>query len=83
MSDNDNDSATTESAAASSAPLLRVVRGNPTDEEVAVLVTLVAAASGSSGADADPGPRNDWGRPQDRLRPAWGAPTSFFQPSRW
>lgn len=79
VSDTEQDSGTTDSAA----PLLTVVRGNPTDEEVAVLVTLVAAASGGSGGSADADPRNDWGRPEDRLRPVWGMPSSFFTPSRW
>lgn len=66
------DSAGTESAQ----PLLRVIRGNPTDEDLAVLVTVFAAASGGS---SDPGPqvRDDWGRPVDRLRPTWNSPTSF------
>ena len=68
---------------AAAAPFLRVVRGNPTDEEVAVLVSVVAAAAG--GSDTGPavaGPRDDWGRAEDRLRPAWGAPTSFTN-LRW
>ena len=61
----------------SAATVLRIVGGNPTDEEIAVLVT-VFAASGSAGAgDADPLPRDDWGRPSDLFRPQWGAPTSF------
>ncbi|MCF3939131.1 acyl-CoA carboxylase subunit epsilon [Gordonia sp. Z-3] len=66
-----------------SAPFLRVVRGNPTDEELAALVAVVASAAGSSGGGiADAGPRDDWGRPEDRLRPIWGAPGSFTN-LRW
>ncbi len=68
---------------AGAAPFLRIVRGNPTDEEVAALVTVVAAAASSAGGGpAETGPRDDWGRPEDRLRPAWGAPTSFTN-LRW
>ncbi|MGW0039636.1 acyl-CoA carboxylase epsilon subunit [Gordonia sp. NPDC003376] len=62
---------------AATAPFLRVVSGNPTDEDVAVLVSVVAAAAGSGAAPADSEPRNDWGRPVDRLRPQWGSPLSF------
>lgn len=47
------------------APLLRIVRGQPTDEELAALVTVVAAAA--AGADvADQAPHagpSPWGRP--------------------
>ncbi|AZG44836.1 acyl-CoA carboxylase subunit epsilon [Gordonia insulae] len=69
--------------AAPAAPFLRIVRGNPSDDDVAVLVSLVAAASGSSdGGHTETGPRDDWGRAEDRLRPVWGAPTSFTN-LRW
>ncbi|MFW0795985.1 acyl-CoA carboxylase subunit epsilon [Gordonia sp. CPCC 205515] len=60
------------------APLLRIVNGKPTDEEVAVLVTLIAAASGSGDGDpASAEPRNEWGRPEDLFRSQWGGPGSF------
>ncbi|WP_235831517.1 acyl-CoA carboxylase epsilon subunit [Gordonia zhaorongruii] len=57
-------------------PFLTVVSGNPSDEEVAALVSVLAAAGG------DPGPlgpvvRNDWGLPTDMHRPQWGMPTTF------
>ncbi|GAA3687664.1 acyl-CoA carboxylase subunit epsilon [Gordonia hankookensis] len=69
---------TTAADTPAAAPLLRIVRGNPSDEEVAVLTSLVAAAAGSSNSGpVETGPRDDWGRPEDRLRPVWGAPTSF------
>ncbi|MGV9713493.1 acyl-CoA carboxylase subunit epsilon [Gordonia sp. NPDC003424] len=64
--------------AESTAPLLRIVKGNPSDEEIAVLVTLVAAASGPGGDHASSAePRNEWGRPEDMFRPQWGGPGSF------
>lgn len=63
---------------AAAKPLLRIVGGNPTDEDVAVITALIAAAASGADADAAPaGPRDEWGRPEDRLRPVWGAPTSF------
>lgn len=61
-------------------PFLRVVSGNPTDEDIAVLTVVLAAASAQGGeAPADTGPRNDWGRPADLLRPEWqGGPAGFI-----
>ena len=50
-----------------SQPLLRVVRGNPSPEELAALVAVVAARA-STGADAEPPARPLWGRPV--LRPS-------------
>ncbi len=62
----------------SARPVLRVVKGNPTDEDIAVLVTVLA--SGRSAPEPPPDElRNDWGRPIDRLRPAWGSPSSFLR----
>ncbi|MYR06156.1 acyl-CoA carboxylase subunit epsilon [Gordonia sp. SID5947] len=73
-----SDTVDTQNDSAAAQPLLRVVRGNPSDEDVAVLASLIAAAAGSSpSGPVDAGPRDDWGRPEDRLRPIWGAPTSF------
>ena len=43
-----------------------------------MITALIAAAASGADADAAPaGPRDEWGRPEDRLRPVWGAPTSF------
>ncbi|MDQ3629469.1 MAG: acyl-CoA carboxylase subunit epsilon, partial [Actinomycetota bacterium] len=54
-----------------SGPLLRVVRGEPTDSELAALVAVVAARSA---ADRDPSPGvarppSRWADPARRLRP--------------
>ncbi|OBJ72459.1 acyl-CoA carboxylase subunit epsilon [Mycobacterium sp. 1274756.6] len=46
---------------------IRILRGQPTDEEVAALVTVFGGAAGSS-APAGPGQRNLWGHPVDKLR---------------
>jgi hypothetical protein len=40
---------------------LRVVHGNPTPEELAALITVVASRAG--GDDPAPKPRSLWGRP--------------------
>ncbi|MEE3848779.1 acyl-CoA carboxylase subunit epsilon [Gordonia sp. LSe1-13] len=83
MSDDIDTTDATDTASPAAAPFLRVVRGNPSDEEVAALVAVVAAAAGSGEpGPAESGPRDDWGRPVDLLRPIWGAPGSFTN-QRW
>lgn len=59
-----------ETVAAPVAPLFEVVKGNPSDEELAALVTVLASASGG-GAGAASGDRNDWGHPVSKLRYAY------------
>ena len=46
---------------------IRILKGNPTDAEIAALISVLASASGGS---PDPGPieRNLWGHPVDKLR---------------
>ncbi len=56
-------------ATAQAAPVFRIVKGNPSDEDVASIVAVLAAATGS-GEAAPSGPRDLWGTPTDRLRPA-------------
>lgn len=63
--------------AVSEKPFLTVVSGNPSDEDVAVLVSVLASAGGDGGADTGPVTRNDWGRPTDMHRSSWGMPSSF------
>ena len=48
-------------------PEFRIVTGNPTDEELAAVVSVLAAAAGATPA---PGPQelNLWGHPVDKLR---------------
>ncbi|MFM9033002.1 MAG: acyl-CoA carboxylase epsilon subunit [Mycobacterium sp.] len=48
-------------------PEIRVLKGNPTDAELAAAVTVLAALGGTPG---HPGPQelNLWGHPVDRLR---------------
>jgi hypothetical protein len=62
------------SDATATRPLLRVVRGNPTDEELAALLAVVAARG--SAAAPEPAPvRPLWGRPvlRSALHPGPGA----------
>lgn len=48
-------------------PEIRIVKGAPTDAELAAVVTVLAAAAGGAPA---PGPQelNLWGHPVDKLR---------------
>ncbi|WP_024877808.1 acyl-CoA carboxylase subunit epsilon [Saccharomonospora piscinae] len=52
------------------APLLRVERGAPDDEELAALATVVAglASAASSAAAESPARRSRWSDPASRLR---------------
>jgi hypothetical protein len=53
-------------------PVVRVVRGNPTPEEVAALVAVLVAIGGSS-APEETRPARGWSSPAARLRsPAYG-----------
>lgn len=58
----------TDEAAAEETPrtLLRVVRGNPTPEELAALVAVLASRGG--GVAEPEAPRSPWGRPGAALR---------------
>lgn len=49
------------------APEIRILKGHPTDAEVAAVVTVLAAAAGQG---SEPGPQelNLWGHPVDKLR---------------
>ncbi len=50
-------------------PLLRIVQGEPTSDEVAALVAVVSAlAAGAQAADATVAPRPEWGAHHRRLR---------------
>ncbi|ORV49327.1 hypothetical protein AWC02_06935 [Mycolicibacter engbaekii] len=48
-------------------PHIKVLRGNPTDEDIAVLVAVLGAAGGGA-AEPAARDRNLWGNPVDKLR---------------
>lgn len=52
----------------STVPTIKILKGHPTDEEVAALAAVFAAAGG--GGHHEPGPQelNPWGHPVDKLR---------------
>ena len=49
-------------------PLLRVVKGDATPEEIAALVAVVSSLGG--GQDTAPRHTPEWSRPERRMRPA-------------
>lgn len=65
MSETETDAAV-EPAEPAAKPLLRVVKGHPTPEELAALIAVVAARSAV--APAKPKPRSEWGHPVRAVR---------------
>ncbi len=50
-------------------PLLRIVKGDPTPEEVAALVAVVSAmAAGAQAAGAEDRPKPEWGAHHRKVR---------------
>jgi hypothetical protein len=54
----------------STKPHLRIVKGNPSDEEVAALVAVVSALGSGSGAEAPERPRSAWSDRRAQVREA-------------
>ena len=61
-------------------PALRIVRGDPTPEELAALVAVLAAASGGGEMAGPGGPVAQWAPPARLMRPAV-APTGWWESS--
>jgi Acyl-CoA carboxylase epsilon subunit len=65
--------------AADPRPLLRVVSGNPTDEELAALVAVLVGLQAARAAQPIPRPgRSAWSDPRRRLRGA-----DYREPGAW
>ena len=80
-----SDEQTTE-ATAPVTPLLRVVKGDPTAEELAALVAVVAArnAAAAAAAAADqPQPRSQWGHPVRQHRDSHRFGPGAWRASSW
>jgi len=61
-------------------PMLRIVRGEVTPEELAALVAVLAAASGGGAPAGPPAPVSQWAPPSRLLRPSI-APTGWWESS--
>ena len=59
---------------------LRIVRGHPTPEEIAALVTVLAAASGAGQQVGPAAPVSQWAPPARLMRPP-AAPTGWWESS--
>ncbi|MEU6188144.1 acyl-CoA carboxylase subunit epsilon [Nocardia sp. NPDC047038] len=55
--------ATAQSAEATPEPFFRVVKGSPSDEELAALVCVLSAAANSAAPGGPAGPPDLWGHP--------------------
>jgi hypothetical protein len=63
------DASAPEQPSAATEPVIQVLKGQPTDDEVAALVAVLAGASnGVTSADLEAHERDLWGHPVDRLR---------------
>ena len=71
-------SAPEQSAGKPADPFITVVKGSPSDEDLAALVVVLSAAGGGEAPARASVPRDDWGAPRDRLRPDCGLPTSYL-----
>jgi hypothetical protein len=63
-------------------PLLRVVKGDLTPEELAALVAVVAAR-GSAAAPAKKRPRSEWGHPARAVRGVHRPGADAWRRSAW
>ena len=61
-------------------PALRIVRGDPTPEEIAALVTVLAAAAGGAQATGTVPAVAQWAPPQRLMRPTV-SPTGWWESS--
>ncbi|MDG3012962.1 acyl-CoA carboxylase subunit epsilon [Speluncibacter jeojiensis] len=77
--------AVTEAAQAEDARTIKIVKGNPSDEEIAALVVVLAAAgSADDGGDDSGKPRELWGDFSEALdRTVPGSPLSYQNDRRW
>ncbi|TCN57158.1 acyl-CoA carboxylase epsilon subunit-like protein [Rhodococcus sp. SMB37] len=73
--------ANAEPAADSDAPAIRIVKGNPTDADVAALVTVLAAAAADGAPEGDGKPPETWGDPT-RMHRQWAPFSPYSYPNR-
>lgn len=74
-----NDTSTPEERRA----LFRVVRGEPTAEELAALTVTLAALAGAGGGEPAPAPRSAWNDPAARFRTPLTPGPGAWRASTW
>jgi hypothetical protein len=63
--------------------LFRVVRGRPTDAELAALTVVLAAVASAPSAEPPPPPRSAWNDPAARLRRPLPVGPDAWRTSAW
>ena len=51
-----------------SEPVIKVLKGNPSEDELAALVAVLSGLSGAAGEPVQQSERTNWGLPVDKLR---------------
>ncbi len=64
-------------------PVLRIVRGHPTPEEVAALTAVLAAASGGGREPEDSGPASAWTERESLVRRPLTPGPAAWRMSNW
>jgi hypothetical protein len=62
-------------------PVVRVVAGHPTPEELAALLTVLAAVGGGDASDVGTVAPSRWSAPSGRLRTAYGPGSGAWRAS--
>jgi hypothetical protein len=79
----DGSEAAAPASPATDRPILRVVRGNPSAEELAVLTAVISAASGGDEpTSVTPPVRGRWNDPAHMHRRAWSAGPGGWRAAR-
>lgn len=68
--------------AATPRPLLRVVKGDPTPQEIAALVAVLSATAAQP-AEEPPPARSEWASPARRMRPVLRPGPGAWRASAW
>jgi hypothetical protein len=63
-----SDGSETNNPAAVSESLIEVLKGNPSEDEVAALVAVLSGLSAAAGGPVQQPERTNWGLPVDKLR---------------
>ena len=80
--DDTTEAAQESTAVVETAAAIRIVKGNPADEEIAALVAVLAAAAASAGDEVvDTRPPETWGDPT-RMHRQWAPFSPYSYPNR-
>ncbi|WP_068154189.1 acyl-CoA carboxylase subunit epsilon [Rhodococcus phenolicus] len=78
--DDEASGAVTAEVVAQTAAALRIVKGNPSDEDIAALVSVLAAASSGAAPEGDGRPAETWGDPT-RMHRQWAPFSPYSYPN--